>query len=72
MIRIFVDAAAIRRATEEGAAADRPIRVERDGTVTAANRVRILGPSAVVYVAGAQLPSMARCWVETDAPVIID
>jgi len=63
--RVNIDVARIRSNRETGAA-EPVIRVVRNGEVSYAHTIEILGPSRVVY--DPAKPG-ASCWIETDSEV---
>ena len=68
--RIYVHAASIQIASNKNTVADRPIMVKPEqGTELRANRVRLTGPSVIIYDPAANVGLGARCWIETYSPV---
>jgi hypothetical protein len=46
-------------------------RVQQGRSVRYAMRVRIEGPSELIYSPDKPLPSGARLWIETESPVVL-
>jgi hypothetical protein len=69
--RIHVDQHAIRRNKTQGTN-DPPISVKTYKSNMKCFRVKITGPSEVVYSPDKPLSCGARLWIETDSEVITD
>jgi hypothetical protein len=65
-IRVNIDVARLRKNRETGAT-EPVIRIVRNGEVSFAYTLEILGPSCVVYD---PTRSGTSCWIETDSEVI--